>query len=188
MCERALQHKDANVNILLDFVTDLTSLTPLFLGHKPTSVMTDSRSPEQFDKIKANKDSLTFSLNIYKTTPMLQLQITTSISSWVPCVHLINNIILFATADELLIHKDITYGKLKKDSDKVTEEGEFVSLMLSAAKPPFRTRLTIIARRNGFCSLIIADDLRQETKADSLLGLVVMLPTSELFGNFENKC
>ena len=71
MCERALQQKDANVNILLDFVTDLTFLTPLFLGHKPTSVMTDSRSPEQFDKIKANKDSLTFSLNIYKTTPML---------------------------------------------------------------------------------------------------------------------
>ena len=67
MCERALQQKDANVNILLDFVTDLTSLTPLFLGHKPTSVMIDKRSPEQLDKIKANKDSLTFSLNIYKT-------------------------------------------------------------------------------------------------------------------------
>ena len=73
MCERALQQKDANVNIILDFVTDLTYLTPLFLGHKPTSVMIDSHSPEQFEKIKANKDSLTFSLNIYKTTPMLQL-------------------------------------------------------------------------------------------------------------------
>ena len=100
---------------------------------------------------------------------------------------MINNIILFATADELLIHKDITYGKLKKDSDKVTEEGEFVSLMLSASKPPFRTRLTIIARRNGFRSLIIADNLRQETKADSLLGLAVMLPNSDLYGNFFSK-
>ena len=101
---------------------------------------------------------------------------------------MINNIILFATADELLIHKDITYGKLKKDSDKVTEEGEFVSLMLSAAKSPFRTRLTFIARRNGFCSLIIADDLRQETKADSLLGLAIMLPTPGTFGYFYDKC
>ena len=54
-----------------------------------------------------------------------------SISSWVPCVLSIKNVILFATADDLIIRKDITYGKLKKDSDKVTEEGEFVSLMLS---------------------------------------------------------
>ena len=91
---------------------------------------------------------------------MLQLQMMTSIRSWVPCVHLIHNMILFATADELIIHKDITYGKLKKDCDKYNEEGEFVSIMLSASKPPFRTRLTIFARRNGFCSLIIADDLR----------------------------
>ena len=71
MSERALQQKDANVNILLDFVIDLTTLTPLFFGQKPTSVMIDIRSPEQFDRIKANKDSLTFSLNIYKTSPML---------------------------------------------------------------------------------------------------------------------
>ena len=119
---------------------------------------------------------------------MLQLQMMTSTSSWVPCVHLIHNIILFVTADELLIHKDITYGKLKRDSDKVTEKGEFVSIMLNAAIPPFRTRLTIFARKNGFCSLIIADDLRQETKADSLLGLVVMLPTPELGGDFYDKC
>ena len=119
---------------------------------------------------------------------MLQLQMVTSIDSWVPCVCLIHNLILFVTADELRIKKDITYGKLKKDSDKVTEEGEFVSLMLSAAKPPFRTRLTIIARRNGFRSLIIADDLRQETKADSLLGLAVMLPTPDSYGYFFSKC
>ena len=67
MCEKALHYKDANVNILPDFVTNLTALNPLFLGHKHTSVMIDTRSLNQFDKIKANKDSFTFSLNIYKT-------------------------------------------------------------------------------------------------------------------------
>ena len=45
----------------------------------------------------------------------------TSISDWVPSVHLIGKIVLFVTADELLIHKDITYGKLKKATDKVIE-------------------------------------------------------------------
>ena len=68
MCEAALQHKNANVNLILDFVHDMISLTPLFLGHKPTSkLMIDARSPLQFEKIKANKDSLTFNLNINKT-------------------------------------------------------------------------------------------------------------------------
>ena len=84
----------------------------------------------------------------------------TSISDWVPSVHLINNIILFAVADELLIHKDITYGKLRKATDKVIEEGEFVSMMLSVAKYPFRTCLTVFARRNRFTCLAIADDMR----------------------------
>ena len=167
------------MNLLLDFVNDLTKLTPLFLGHKPTSVMIDTRSPEKFDRIKANKDSLTFNLNIYNTLPMLQLQIMTSISSWVPSIHLIHKLILFATADELFIHKDMTYGKLKRDSDKVTEEGEFVSIMISTSNPPFRTRLTFFTRRNGFCSLIIANDLRQATKANSLLGIAIMLPNPD---------
>ena len=68
MCEAALQHKDANVNIILDFVHDMTSLTPLFLGHTPTSnLMIDPRSSLKFEKIKANKDSLTFNFSIHKT-------------------------------------------------------------------------------------------------------------------------
>ena len=33
MCERALQHKDAYVNILVDFILSLTTLTPLYSGH-----------------------------------------------------------------------------------------------------------------------------------------------------------
>ena len=68
MCEAALLHKHANVNLVLDFVHDMTSLIPLFLGHKPKSkLMIDPRSRLQFEKIKANKDSLTFNLNIHKT-------------------------------------------------------------------------------------------------------------------------
>ena len=45
---------------------------------------------------------------------MLQMQINSSISGWVPSVHLIKNVVILAIADELIIHKDITYGKLKK--------------------------------------------------------------------------
>ena len=108
---------------------------------------------------------------------MLQMQILTSINTWAPSVHLLQNkTILLAIADELRIHKDITYGVLKRASDKIIEEGEFVSLMLCSAKFPFRTELTIFARRNGFCYLKIVDDLRQETNANSLLGVAVMQP------------
>ena len=92
---------------------------------------------------------------------MLQLRYPTSISDWTPSVHLIKNAVLFASADELLIHKDFTYGKLKKSTDKVIEEGEFVSMMLSSAEYPFRTYLTVFARRNGLSCLGIADDLRE---------------------------
>ena len=108
--------------------------------------------------------------------PMLQMRYQTSISDWVPSVHLIGNSVLFATADELLIHKDTTYGRLTKATDKVIEEGEFVSMMLSVATYPFSTCLTIFARRNGLSYLAIADDLRQQTSATSLIGLALILP------------
>ena len=73
--------------------------------------MIDTRSPEKLEKLKANKDSLTFKLEINKTLPMLQMQILTSINTWAPSVHLLQNkTILLAIADELRIHKDITYG------------------------------------------------------------------------------
>ena len=57
-----------------------------------------------------------------------------------------------------------------------------MSLILSAAKAPFLTRLTIFAKKNGFNFLAIADDLRQSIDAISLLGLAIMLPrnTSEM--------
>ena len=113
---------------------------------------------------------------------MLQLRYPTSVRDWIPSVHLIKNIVLFASADELFIHRDTTYGKLKKATDKVIEEGEFVSMMLSVAKYPFSTCLTIFARRNGLNCLAIADDLRQQTIGTSLLGLAVILPTPDSFG------
>ena len=46
MCERALQQSDTNVNKSFDFIEDKCSLTPLFLGHKPISVMIDARRKE----------------------------------------------------------------------------------------------------------------------------------------------
>ena len=182
MCERALQHKDAYVNILVDFMLDMTTLTPLFFGHKPTTAMIDTRTPKQLENIKANKDKKTLKLDIYSTMPMLQLRYPTTISDWIPSVFLIGKTVLFATADELVIHKDITYGKLKKATDKVVEEGEFVSIMLSAAKYPFRTCLTIFARRNGLSCLAIADDMRKQKNASSLLGLAVILPKDLILG------
>ena len=48
-------------------------------------------------------------------------------------------------------------------------------MMLSAAKYPFRTCLTIFARRNGSC-LAVADDMRLQNNANSLIGLAVILP------------
>ena len=176
MCEKALQHKDAYVNILLDFMLNMTTLTPLFSGHKPTTAMIDARTAQQFENIKTNKDKSTLKLDIYSTLPMLQLRYQTTVSDWIPSVFLIGKTVLFATADELFIHRDITYGKLKKATDKVIEEGEFVSIMLSAAKYPFQTCLTIFSRRNGFSCLAIADDMRQQTNASSMLGLAVLLP------------
>ena len=59
MCERALQHKQAYVNILLEFVLDIASLTPLFSGQKPTTAMIDTRTPKKFENIRSNKDKNT---------------------------------------------------------------------------------------------------------------------------------
>ena len=116
---------------------------------------------------------------------MLQVRYPTSISDWIPSVHLIGKNVVFASADELTIHKDITFGKLKKATDKVIEQGEFVSIMLNAAKSPFRTCLTVFVRRNGLNCLAIADDMRQQTNTDSLLGLAVILSRGM---KFSTKC
>ena len=54
-----------------------------------------------------------------------------------------------------------------------------MSLMLSAAQPPFRTLLTIFSRRNGNACIKIADDLREQTKTISRLGIAVIIPKPE---------
>ena len=72
MFERALNLKDAKVNKSLDFMIDKLKLLPLHPGHKPSSVMIDSRSKRLFDKIKANKDKSTLLVDIYETLPVLE--------------------------------------------------------------------------------------------------------------------
>ena len=71
MAGRALQQVDANVNILLDFLNDLTIIHPLYLGQKPTTAMIDKRTAQKFAYIKANKDKKTLKFDIYSTLPML---------------------------------------------------------------------------------------------------------------------
>ena len=71
MCERALQEKEASVNIILDFVLSLTNITLLFPGHKPINVMVDSRTKEQFDKIKSKRDKPTLKFDIANRLPIL---------------------------------------------------------------------------------------------------------------------
>ena len=74
---------------------------------------------------------------------------------------------LFTTANELLINKVMPYGEPKKhEKTTVTEDGEFVSIMLCTAKAPFNTRFTIFAKRNASKCLTIADDFRK-SKATS---------------------
>ena len=66
-----MQDKEAKVNIVLDFVLNLVTLTDLYPGRKPMNLMIDSRTKEQFDKIKANKDSRTLKLDIFNTSPLI---------------------------------------------------------------------------------------------------------------------
>lgn len=53
--------------------------------------------------------------------------------------------------------------KINSKRNKVVDEieGEFVSLLLSTDKAPFRTALTILTKLNEFNCLMIADDLRE---------------------------
>ena len=74
------------------------------------------------------------------------------------------------------MQKDTTYGKKKQHSwASVRIAGDFVSLMINAARYPDSTKLTILARRNGFECMVLADDLRPREDTTSLLGLAVML-------------
>ena len=72
MYERAKQQSDAKVNKSIDFMVDKCTVTSLFSGHKPMSVMIDSRTKKQFAAIVANKDQLTLRFAIFKTHPVLE--------------------------------------------------------------------------------------------------------------------
>ena len=87
------------------------------------------------------------------------------------------------------IQKDTTYGKNKQKAwASVRVAGEFVSFIIGTANYPYHTRLTILARRNGFECMKLADDLRLQSKnTTSLLGLAVMfIPCSR--GDLKDKC
>ena len=97
--------------------------------------MVDSRSNSKFARIRANRDQPTLKLKIYETFPIQLLQKKTQIPSWTVSVHKIQNLFLFASADELQVTKDTSYGKKKKDGSlRVT--GEFVFMMISTYSVP----------------------------------------------------
>ena len=54
MCHKAMEQSDSLVIDSLEFVSDKLTQTSLYAGHKPSSVMIDSRTKEQFAKIKVN--------------------------------------------------------------------------------------------------------------------------------------
>lgn len=84
------------------------------------------------------------------------------------------------------IQKDTSFGKKAWASVKIA--GEFVSLMITGSKYPYRTRLTILAQRNGFECMTLADDLRPQSKnTTSVLGLAVMLLPAQ-YGHLYDKC
>ena len=74
MNERALQQKDAYVNKSFEFLIGKTAHTTLFPGHRPISVMIDSRSSKKFAKIKDNRDVSALTVEIFKTFPVLERQ------------------------------------------------------------------------------------------------------------------
>ena len=149
--------------------------------------MIDARSDDQFAKIKANRDRTTLKIEIFDNFPVLERQVQTQINTWIASVHKLGSWILFGTADEMSIPIDTSFG-FKKDKATIRVTGEFVSLILSATTSLSQARLTIFARRNGFCCLSIADDLRQQAEITSIVGLAIMLPLPVTYGNIYDEC
>ena len=74
MCKRALQNKNMNVNIIHDFLLEMTSITPLFPSQKPKFIMLDNCTKNQFSSIKKNYDSYELNFQIFPRLPNLQMQ------------------------------------------------------------------------------------------------------------------
>ena len=60
------------MNKSFEFLVGKTAHTTLFSGHKPSSVMIESRSRKQFAKIKNNRDVSALTVEIFKTFPVLE--------------------------------------------------------------------------------------------------------------------
>ena len=60
ICEKAMQQKDANVHRVDDFLLELTSPTPLFLGQKPDNTMIEKRNEDTFSKLKTNYNDVNY--------------------------------------------------------------------------------------------------------------------------------
>ena len=77
MSERALQQKDVKVNLTVDFLNDKTSLHYLFPGHKPSSVMIDARTEQNFADIKTCKDAKTLKTDYFTNPPIFVRKLNT---------------------------------------------------------------------------------------------------------------
>ena len=65
------------MNLTVDYLTDKTDLTYLFPGHKPTSVMLDSRSKQDIADVIANKDKDSFKTDFFTETPVFVKKLAT---------------------------------------------------------------------------------------------------------------
>ena len=65
LLKMALSQKDANVNIMVNFLSSLTTIDPLIPGQIPSLLMIDNRTPEQFKSIKDNKDRKSLKFDIF---------------------------------------------------------------------------------------------------------------------------
>ena len=75
------------MNLTVEFLTDKTGLNYLFSGHKPTSVMVDSRSKQDIANVKANKDRDSLKTDFFTDPPVFVRKIATKNKEWRPSVH-----------------------------------------------------------------------------------------------------
>ena len=62
------------MNKSFEYLVGKTAHTTLFEGHKPISVMIESRNRKQFAKIKKNRDVSALTVEIFKNFPALERQ------------------------------------------------------------------------------------------------------------------
>ena len=70
LLKMALSQKDANVNIMVNFLNSLTTIDPLIPGQIPPPLMIDNRIPKQFKSIIDNKDRKALKFDIFQNAPV----------------------------------------------------------------------------------------------------------------------